>query len=190
VRRAWDVDMTLATFEERLVDPDPEVRGYFLGKLMRQAKPDDVLAMVTLARIASEWASLEPYLGDAKPLWEWLVGRSPAEAPREVLLEGRALRIDTPHQILVDKLCAMLTRSEVRDLRDVDALLALGGDLSRALQDAPHQDMGFSAITLAWTLRRWPLGKLAAALGESDIEALETMRERLVERLLVLAVPS
>jgi len=70
----WDVDMTLATFEERLVDPDLEVRGYFLGKLMRQAKPDDVLAMVSLGRIASEWASLEPYLGEAKPFWEWLVG--------------------------------------------------------------------------------------------------------------------
>lgn len=114
-----------------------------------------------------------------------------AEAPREVLLEGRALRVDTPHQILVNKLCAMLTRSEVRDLRDVDALIGIGGDLARAVEDAPGQDMGFSAITLAWTLRRWPLGKLAAALGESaaEVASLDAMREKIVERLLVLAVP-
>jgi hypothetical protein len=32
----------LEEFRERLRDPDPAVRAYYLGKLMRQAKPDDV----------------------------------------------------------------------------------------------------------------------------------------------------
>jgi hypothetical protein len=35
----------------RLADPDPEVRAYYLGKLMRQAKPDDVFTFVTLREI-------------------------------------------------------------------------------------------------------------------------------------------
>jgi hypothetical protein len=70
----WDVDMTLATFRERLADSDPEVRGYVLGKLMRQAKPDDVLTMVSIVDIAAEWPALERYLGDARPFWEWIVG--------------------------------------------------------------------------------------------------------------------
>ena len=65
--------MTLATFDQRLADPDPEIRGYFLGKLMRQAKPDDVLSMVSLARIDTEWSLVESYLGETRPFWEWLV---------------------------------------------------------------------------------------------------------------------
>ena len=57
---AWDEDLTLAEYTARLRDPDPEVRAYFLGKLMRQAKPDDVFTFVTLgelitARIRLRW---------------------------------------------------------------------------------------------------------------------------------------
>ncbi len=33
---AWDLDLTLEEFRARLVDPDPEVRAYFLAKAMRQ----------------------------------------------------------------------------------------------------------------------------------------------------------
>lgn len=32
-----DVDMTLEEFRLRLRDPDPEVRAYLVGKLLRQA---------------------------------------------------------------------------------------------------------------------------------------------------------
>ena len=61
---------------------------------------------------------------------------------------------DTPHEILVNKLCALLHRSELRDLVDIEALLARGGDLDRALADAPTKDGGFSALSLGWTLGR------------------------------------
>ena len=43
----WDCDLTLDEFVDRWRDPDPEVRAYFLAKLMRQAKPDDVFQFVT-----------------------------------------------------------------------------------------------------------------------------------------------
>jgi hypothetical protein len=36
--------------------PDPDGRGYFIGKLMRRARPDDVL-------------SFERYLGKSRELW-------------------------------------------------------------------------------------------------------------------------
>ena len=38
----WDTDMMLDEFERRLRDEGPEGRAYLIGKLMRQAKPDDV----------------------------------------------------------------------------------------------------------------------------------------------------
>jgi hypothetical protein len=37
-----DCDLTLARLNERLRDPNPDVGAYFVAKLMRQAKPDDV----------------------------------------------------------------------------------------------------------------------------------------------------
>jgi len=46
----WDDDLTIDMSRAHLVDPDPEVRAYFLGKLMRQARPDDVFTFVTLER--------------------------------------------------------------------------------------------------------------------------------------------
>jgi hypothetical protein len=39
------MDMTLDEFERRLRDEGPEGRAYLIGKLMRQAKPDDVFPL-------------------------------------------------------------------------------------------------------------------------------------------------
>lgn len=70
----WDEDVTLDEFRACLRDSDPEVRAYFLGKLMRQAKPDDVFSFVTLRELNEELSSVEPYLGRTKPFWKWLLG--------------------------------------------------------------------------------------------------------------------
>ena len=114
-----------------------------------------------------------------------------AEKPRLVTVQGAAFLVDTPHQILVNKLCALLSRSEVRDLVDVKALLEAGGDLRRALLDAPAQDGGFSPLTLAWSTRGLPLRRLAAALkmAPDAVLELDRFREELVERVLAEAKP-
>lgn len=64
--------MTIDQFRQRLHDPDPEVRAYMLGKLMRQAKPDDVLGFVSLDEIDAAWPSVVGYLGEKRPFWAWL----------------------------------------------------------------------------------------------------------------------
>ena len=61
----WDLDLSLDGFQERLGSPDPEVRDFYLAKLLRQAKPDDALQFVTLAEIAASWTRVEPRLGSA-----------------------------------------------------------------------------------------------------------------------------
>lgn len=68
----WDVDMTLDAFRARLDDPDPDIRAYFIGKLMRQAKPDDVFTFVTPKTIRDLWPSIERYLGQTRDFWTWL----------------------------------------------------------------------------------------------------------------------
>lgn len=103
------------------------------------------------------------------------------EGPTE-LLPG--VWVDTPHEILVNKLTALLSRSEVRDLEDVRVLLERGGELERALRDAPCKDGGFSALTLGWLLSELSL-EPAAELG-FDRERLERFRADLVHRITVV----
>lgn len=71
----WDVDLTLEEFASCLRDPDPRVRGYFLAKLMRQAKPDDVFHFVSLAQIDALWPELERYLGRRREFWRWTLAK-------------------------------------------------------------------------------------------------------------------
>jgi len=71
----WDDDMSLETFQGMLRDPDPEVRSYFLGKLMRQAKPDDVFTFVSRQQTKEDWVRLERYLGNTHAFWQWLLSR-------------------------------------------------------------------------------------------------------------------
>jgi hypothetical protein len=70
----WDMDVTLEAFLERLRGGPPEETAYLLGKLLRQAKPDDALAFVEPAEIARRWSEVERYLGRSRPFWRWLLG--------------------------------------------------------------------------------------------------------------------
>lgn len=69
----WDMTMTLAEFEHILADREAEARPYLIGKLMRQAKPDDALQFVSPQEIADLWPSLDRYLGNKRAFWRWLL---------------------------------------------------------------------------------------------------------------------
>jgi len=116
-----------------------------------------------------------------------LVAEPVAAIEREQPFEigGARILVDTPHEILVNKLCALLGRSELRDLEDLRDLLAHGGDLERALADAPRKDGGFSPLTLAYVLRTLELERLGRAAGWKDarIAELAGVRDDLVRRL-------
>jgi hypothetical protein len=71
----WDEDLTAEELRARLVDPDSEVRAYFLGKLMRQAKPDDVFAFVSLRDLIAQFPAVARYLGRSREFWSWLIER-------------------------------------------------------------------------------------------------------------------
>jgi hypothetical protein len=68
----WDSRMTLDEFREGLRDPEPEIRAYLVGKLMRQAKPDDVFSFVSAREIRELWPRLERHLGKRREFWSWL----------------------------------------------------------------------------------------------------------------------
>jgi hypothetical protein len=68
----WDCDLTLERFREKLADPDPELRAYFIGKLLRQAKPDDVFTFVSAREIEQHSSLLARYLGRTQEFWTWV----------------------------------------------------------------------------------------------------------------------
>jgi len=114
------------------------------------------------------------------------------EKPTEVQLDrGVVLLVDTPHEILANKLCTLLSRSELRDLVDVKALLDAGGNLERGLADAARKDGGFSPLTLAWVLRSLRVSPLAQALGWPEEQTAELVKfhGELIELLTSGAAP-
>jgi hypothetical protein len=68
----WDMNITLAQFRRRLREASRDGRAYLVGKLMRQAKPDDVFEFVTRAEIRDLWPDLHRYLGRTREFWTWL----------------------------------------------------------------------------------------------------------------------
>jgi hypothetical protein len=117
---------------------------------------------------------------------------SSLEAPASEEIGGKTIRVDGLHEILVDKLCALLGRAELRDLLDVRGILEAGADLGRALLDAPKRDSGFSPLTFAWVLRGMPLAEMAAVseLAPDESDALDRFRHELIETVARESDPS
>ncbi|HEV2852581.1 MAG TPA: nucleotidyl transferase AbiEii/AbiGii toxin family protein [Thermoanaerobaculia bacterium] len=115
----------------------------------------------------------------------------PIEPPHRLGIRGISITVDTPQEILVNKLCALLGRAEIRDLVDVRFLLGAGADLPQALADAPRKDAGFSPLTLAWVLRDVRPRALArvAGLSEAEADELEEFKEQLISTLLETTAP-
>jgi len=115
----------------------------------------------------------------------------PIEPPQKVEIGGAQIAVDSAHEILVNKLTTLLNRSELRDLVDVKGLLDAGGDLDRAIEQAPQKDGGFSPLTLAWVLKDLDPEPAARALGWDDAQtkAIAVFLESLVQRLTAAGAP-
>ncbi len=71
----WDCDLTLDQFRQALADRDEAIQAFMIGKLMRQAKPDDVFAFVRPGTIRRLWPKVLPHLGHTRAFWTWLFER-------------------------------------------------------------------------------------------------------------------
>jgi hypothetical protein len=67
----WDCDLTLDELRALLSSEDLEVRAYWLGTVMRQAKPDDALQLASPAEMRAVWDAVLPYLGGKRAFWAW-----------------------------------------------------------------------------------------------------------------------
>jgi hypothetical protein len=92
-------------------------------------------------------------------------------------------------EILANKLCALLSRSEVRDLVDVRALELTGYRVEDALEAARLKDTGFTAGQLAWVLSEIKLGDDLVPPGGISVEVLRSYLKDLAARLARSAFP-
>jgi hypothetical protein len=104
--------------------------------------------------------------------------------------EINGIRIDSPEEILANKLCALLSRSELRDLVDVRELEVAGFDLENALSAAQKKDSGLTPAQLAWILEQITLGDDLNPPGNVTVTELRRYKGELTTRLKRLAFPS
>ena len=108
--------------------------------------------------------------------------------PPPVVAEG--LRLDPPEEILVNKICTILGRSEPRDLVDLFCLEKAGYRVLDALPAARRKDAGLTPAQLAWAISQVPLDRLPdGLLGPLSLDELRGFRARLLEALERLSFP-
>lgn len=99
------------------------------------------------------------------------------------------IRVDSPEEILANKLCALLSRSEIRDLVDVRELEKAGFSLENALSAAAKKDSGLTPAQLAWVLNQIKFGDDLQPPGDMSVTELGDYGQNLIDRLRRLALP-
>jgi len=123
--------------------------------------------------------------GEETCVVDLVVDRAPAV---DVVKRQRGrIRLDTLREMAANKVCALISRAEVRDLVDLRALLDAGQSLEQALEDAGRKEAGADPATLAWVLSQMRIGPEARLPEGVSPAVLEAFRGELVRRLQALA---
>ena len=99
------------------------------------------------------------------------------------------IRVDAPEEIFANKLCALLSRSEIRDLIDVYEFEKADYDLENALRSAAKKDSGFTPAQLVWVLNQIKLGDNLTVPNNISVDDLRSYLENLISRLTRLSFP-
>ena len=113
--------------------------------------------------------------------------RVPQIIPEKPVING--IRVDPPEEILANKLCALLSRSEIRDLIDVRALEMAGYGVENTVSMAALKDGGLTPAQLAWVLNQIEIANDFTPPGDVSLEEIRQYLKDLVARLTALAFP-
>lgn len=100
------------------------------------------------------------------------------------------IRVDSAEEILANKLCALLSRSEIRDLVDVFELEKSGFSVENFISIAQQKDSGLTPSQLAWVLSQIQVGDDAVLPGGITAVELRRYINDLIDRLTRLGFPS
>jgi len=99
------------------------------------------------------------------------------------------IRMDSPREIMANKLCTLLSRGELRDLVDVRALEQAGHKVEEHIALAARKDAGLTPAQLAWVLSQLEIGEDASPPGGVSAEELREYLDDLARRLSEAAYP-
>lgn len=150
------------------------------------AAAHDAGATLERQREYPEFRRLLARRGDEACIVDLVIDRAPSVEPEKATFG--AVRADTPREIAANKVCTLLGRAEIKDLVDLEALVGMGVDLDRALEDARRKDAGVDPATLAWVLGEITIGREAALPGGVDPSRISTFRDALVRKLRAKAM--
>lgn len=123
--------------------------------------------------------------GDEQCVVDLVIDRAPMIDHEKVAFG--LVRVDTLREITANKVCTLLSRSEIKDLVDLSALLAAGQSLEQGLEDAAKKDAGVEPATLAWLLSELTISPEARLPAGIDPRAIDAVRQDLVRRLRAIA---
>ena len=114
--------------------------------------------------------------------------RSPQFSAEKLVLNG--IRVDPAEEILANKLCALLSRSEIRDLVDVRALEHAGYRVDDWLSAAMKKDTGLTPAQLGWVLNQIEMRDDLVPPGGVSVAELRQYLVDLIGRLARLSYPA
>jgi nucleotidyltransferase AbiEii toxin of type IV toxin-antitoxin system len=200
----WDEPMTVSEFRHRLKTASTEEQTRLLAKMLREARDTDVWKFISPEEVWRRLPEVSAQLGRRRQFWQFILERWNQEGlavlvdlvrdrvkqivPEKPVTHG--IRIDSPEEILANKLCALLSYSEIRDLVDVRALEMAGYRVEDAVPAAHLKDTGLTPAQLSWVLGQIRLGGDLVPPGGVSGEELREYLKHLIDRLARLAFPS
>lgn len=180
--------------------------GFHLGHRTTQDldlfTPDDRLdtAERVLAAIAADLGGAVEALTRAGDFRRWILrarnaavvvdlvrDRVPALHREKPTVDG--IRIDPADEILVNKLSALMSRSELRDLIDVRALEAAGFPVDTAMLEGTVKDASLTPAQLGWVLSQITIGESVRLPGGVSSSDVREYLAQLIARLGRMALP-
>jgi hypothetical protein len=118
-------------------------------------------------------------------LIDLVIDRAPVIEPDKA--NFGTIQVDTLREIAANKICALVGRSQVKDLVDLKALLDAGIDLDGAIADAGRKDGGADPATLAWLLSELTISPEARLPGGVDPAKMTAFVTELIPKLEKIA---
>lgn len=69
----WDLDIDEAGLRAQLVQPDPDLRAQWQGRVLREAAYSEVWTFLSLEEVLANWSRIQRHLGRRRAFWEWLL---------------------------------------------------------------------------------------------------------------------
>lgn len=123
--------------------------------------------------------------GDERCIVDLVIDRTPRVDSKQATFG--TIRVDTLREIAANKICTLLSRSEIKDLVDLHALVNAGIDLDQAFADAQKKDGSADPATLAWVLDQISIGVDAALPGGFEPSQIVAFRDEFTTRLRAMA---